>query len=189
MMYSGAGVLPITKFNGVDCFIVFSSKRDRFSDAGGKVDGNESIEESGIRELYEESCKLFRISLAEIKKHTLIDIPCGMTKYGVFILKVNCDVSKDDYHLNRQILLEQNAHYHYLETFDMTFLPTNQIPIRIPGDKKLYEVEDVYGNKKTITRRLYKIIKEFDAIKMSVKELTLNGSYNKSGGITWSDRL
>jgi hypothetical protein len=69
--YTGAGVIPLIKFNKKIYFILFSSGKNIISDAGGTIDKNESILSTAIRELKEESCGIININENTLKNNSI----------------------------------------------------------------------------------------------------------------------
>jgi hypothetical protein len=73
--YSGSGIIPIIKHNKKIYFVLFSSGKNLITDAGGKIENNNSIASTALRELFEESCGLFNIDENTLnKKSKHIDV-------------------------------------------------------------------------------------------------------------------
>jgi hypothetical protein len=73
--FSGAGIIPIIIYNDAPYFILFSCGKGLISDAGGTIELNDSIEQTAIRELYEESCGIININDKDLeKKSVYLDI-------------------------------------------------------------------------------------------------------------------
>jgi len=73
--YTGAGIIPIIIYNKIPYFILFSSGKGIISDAGGTIENKDNLEDSAIRELFEESCGIIKISKNDLLKNSVyIDI-------------------------------------------------------------------------------------------------------------------
>jgi hypothetical protein len=73
--YSGSGIIPIITYNKKVYFILFSCGKGLISDAGGTIESNDSIEQTAIRELFEESCGIININDKDLeKKSVYLDI-------------------------------------------------------------------------------------------------------------------
>ena len=59
--YSGSGVIPITIIDNKPYFILFGLNKNILTDAGGKIEGINSIIKTASRELFEESAGLINI--------------------------------------------------------------------------------------------------------------------------------
>jgi len=69
--YTGAGVIPIILYNDKPYFILFSCGKGVITDAGGTIEYNDSIEQTALRELFEESCGIININENDLKKKSV----------------------------------------------------------------------------------------------------------------------
>lgn len=172
--FSGGGILPIVKINDDLYFLTFSSKRGVLSDAGGKCDFGESIEKTCVREFYEESCKLFNISVSDISNHKFIDISAGWTSYRSYLPFFNFDIPQSLFSKNRSILKSNKCSYHFLEKSEMILVPVNSKFERLNSDStKIYTTKDISGQLRLVNRRLYKLIRDFKKSNINTEEIIL----------------
>lgn len=172
--FSGGGMLPIVNIKDKLYFLTFSSKSGVLSDAGGKTDFGETIEKTCVREFYEESCKLFNINTLDISNHKFIDISSGKTFYRSYIPLFNISFSQSDFLNNRTTLKTMSTSYHYLEKNNMILIPIDSVFVRLnTNSNKIYTTKDISGQLRLVNRRLYKLIREFNKISLSPKELIL----------------
>jgi len=69
--FSGAGIIPIIIYNDNPYFILFSCGKGLISDAGGTNESNDSIEQTAMRELFEESCGIININDKDLEKKSI----------------------------------------------------------------------------------------------------------------------
>lgn len=172
--FSGGGVLPIVKIKNDLYFLTFSSKRGVLSDAGGKCDFGESIETTCVREFYEESCKLFNITVSDISNHKFIDISAGWAYYRSYLPFFNFDIPQILFSKNRSILKSNRCPYHFLEKNEMVLIPVNSKLERLNvNSSKIYTTTDIDNKKRLVNRRLYKLIREYDKLKIQPHRIIL----------------
>jgi hypothetical protein len=188
--FSGGGILPIvdvkTKDGVVSCFITFSSYRGVISDAGGKVDINESIQKTCVREFFEESCMLFSINENNLKDNNLIDVTCGSTFYRVYLPKFSITVNSSDFTKNYSEIKRQKKSKVYLEKNELVLIPiTERTQSYLYNGRKYYSILDINGNVRKVSRRLHKIIKLFNNVSPVVEIINFD-KVNKNGILTYT---
>ncbi len=188
--FSGGGILPIvdvkTKDGVISCFITFSSYRGVISDAGGKVDINESIQKTCVREFFEESCMLFSINENNLKDNNLIDVTCGSTFYRVYLPKFSITVNSSDFTKNYSEIKRQKKSKVYLEKNELVLIPiTERTQSYLYNGRKYYSILDINGNVRKVSRRLHKIIKLFNNVS-PVAEIINFDKVNKNGILTYT---
>jgi hypothetical protein len=180
--FSGGGILPIVKINDDLYFLTFGSKRGVLSDAGGKCDFGESIEKTCVREFYEESCKLFDISVSDISNHKFININAGRTFYRSYLPFFKFDISQNLFSKNRNILKSNKCSYQFLEKSEMILVPVNSKFERLNSNStKIYTTQDISGQLRLVNRRLYKLIRDFQKSNINTEEIILEKK--KLGGL------
>lgn len=189
-IFSGGGILPIVDVktdNGVvSCFITFSSYRGIISDAGGKVDIDESIQKTCVREFFEESCMLFSINENNLEDNNLIDVTCGHTFYRVYLPKFSIALNSADFTKNYLEIKRQRKSRVYLEKNELVLIPiTERTQSYFYNGKKYYSTIDVDGNSRKVSRRLHKIIKLFNKLSPEVKVMNFD-KINKDGILTYT---
>jgi hypothetical protein len=188
--FSGGGILPIvdvkTKDGVISCFITFSSYRGVISDAGGKVDINESIQKTCVREFFEESCMLFSINENNLKDNNLIDVTCGSTFYRVYLPKFSITVNSSDFTKNYSEIKRQKKSKVYLEKNELVLIPiTERTQSYLYNGRKYYSILDINGNVRKVSRRLHKIIKLFNNVSPVVEIINFD-KVNKNGILTYT---
>ncbi len=188
--FSGGGILPIvdvkTKDGVVSCFITFSSYRGVISDAGGKVDINESIQKTCVREFFEESCMLFSINENNLKDNNLIDVTCGSTFYRVYLPKFSITINSLDFTKNYSEIKRQKKSKVYLEKNELVLIPiTERTQSYFYNGRKYYSILDINGNVRKVSRRLHKIIKLFNNISPVVETINFD-KFTKDGILTYT---
>ena len=188
--FSGGGILPIvdvkTKDGVISCFITFSSYRGVISDAGGKVDINESIQKTCVREFFEESCMLFSINENHLEDNNLIDVACGHTFYRVYLPKFSITIKSTDFTKNYLEIKRQKKSKVYLEKNELVLIPiSNKTQSYLYEGRKYYSILDIDGKTRKVSKRLYKIIKLFNKISPVVEVMNFD-SVNKDGILTYS---
>ncbi len=188
--FSGGGILPIvdvkTKDGVVSCFITFSSYRGVISDAGGKVDINESIQKTCVREFFEESCMLFSINENNLKDNNLIDVTCGSTFYRVYLPKFSITINSLDFTKNYSEIKRQKKSKVYLEKNELVLIPiTERTQSYLYNGRKYYSILDINGNVRKVSRRLHKIIKLFNNVS-PVAEIINFDKFTKNGILTYT---
>jgi hypothetical protein len=188
--FSGGGILPIvdvkTKDGVVSCFITFSSYRGVISDAGGKVDINESIQKTCVREFFEESCMLFSINENNLKDNNLVDVTCGSTFYRVYLPKFSITINSSDFTKNYLEIKRQKKSKVYLEKNELVLIPiTERTQSYLYNGRKYYSILDINGNVRKVSRRLHKIIKLFNYVS-PVTEIINFDKVSKNGILTYT---
>jgi hypothetical protein len=143
MRYSGAGIIPIVNINGVQHLVVFESNKGLLTDAGGRIDYNESPIDAAVRELYEESSSL---------KQKHFNIPCGKTVYKIYFAEIKQLPNKEQF-LQLRESYKLAGNYHYTENKSITFIT---VPEYLSDT-----IVDIYGTRFTLHQRLKKILKYY----------------------------
>lgn len=85
--YSGAGVIPITIIDDKPYFVLFTYNKDIITDAGGKIEGTNSIIKTATRELFEESAGLINIDDKILDENSVyLDIKNKDTYYRCYFV-------------------------------------------------------------------------------------------------------
>jgi hypothetical protein len=88
--YSGAGVIPITIIDDKPYFVLFAYNKDIITDAGGKIEHNNSIINTASRELFEESAGLINIDDKILDENSLyLNIKNKDTYYRCYFVIIN----------------------------------------------------------------------------------------------------
>jgi len=83
---SGAGVIILEKYKGINTITLFGKKNIRYEDPGGLVDTGEKTYETASRECREESANLINISSDDLKM--LSGEPVLVGSYMVYIIYI-----------------------------------------------------------------------------------------------------
>ncbi len=152
MRYSGAGIIPIVNINGVQHLVAFESNKGLLTDAGGRIDYNESPIDAAVRELYEESSSLIKLQSDLVVQQKHFNIPCGKTVYKIYFAEIKQLPNKEQF-LQLRESYKLAGNYHYTENKSITFIT---VPEYLSDT-----IVDIYGTRFTLHQRLKKILKYY----------------------------
>lgn len=157
--YTGSGIFIIENHNGKKYALLFGNKKTYFSELGGKIEGNETIEKTACRETKEETANLINIKENQIKCISKKILHKHYLSYIIFIEKINI---KDYYH-NINLVYNNCKDHYWKETKDIIRIELNKLIDCVKNEK--YYVFDKKGNKILIRNRTVGIIKKsFDVL-------------------------
>jgi hypothetical protein len=98
--YSGSGIIPIIIIDNKPYFVLFYLKKNIVTDAGGRIEYNNSVLNTASRELFEESAGLINISENTLDSNSFyIDIKNEDKYYRSYIIIID-SINTDDYYKN-----------------------------------------------------------------------------------------
>jgi len=166
MECSGAGVVPIFIKENKVYIVTFIDNKNMASDAGGKVDGqytcdDKIIKKTALRELFEESSGLIKIS--SLEESVNYDIKNKNNFYRLFFVVINkINFNNFNKNLDKFNLYKLNP---FNEMYSIKLLDMNTIKF----DKKDIMVNTIDNDIVKISYRLrfalYKIIRKFKTFK------------------------
>lgn len=188
--FSGAGILPIVKFNDNYYFIIFKSgvssrlfkKGDKieyqYDDAGGSINkGEKDIMNIAIRELFEESSCLINLDnyKKELKESVIIDITNKNKIYRSYICLLNIPKFNLNYYKSNLDKFNKNLVGKLLSMFNenthITLLPVNfslrKTNYVDKSDNIIYASKDYLGENIYLNNRLYNILIKFRELNKS----------------------
>jgi 8-oxo-dGTP pyrophosphatase MutT (NUDIX family) len=125
---SGAGVLLLTEIDSKIHIILYrGAYSKKFEDLGGRVDPNENIFETAVREVYEETATYLKFKVEDLLTSEKIEIK----HYVSFIIKVE----KFDIECAKMLLKNHKHMKHYNEMDDIVIVPLDMLMVSII-DKK-----------------------------------------------------
>jgi len=153
-IYSGAGILPVIIINNNKYFVTFVSGKNLVTDAGGKLEKNDSILKTACRELYEESRGLINIREDVVNTNSIyIDVKKDNKYYRCYIILIN-DFDIKYYYKNYKII--NNFNYNpFSETYGIKLLRLNKL--YYDKDDNMF-MRDIDNKKIKISMRLNNII-------------------------------
>jgi len=175
--YNSAGVLIINKYSNKDCVVLFKSsmyvpsgtnKGKYYCDIpGGGIDEKDfSLEQTASRELYEESKKVFSISISKLntarETNSFVELPgrrlSGKRKpglFGCYVIRLP-HVSAKVYNINKELLKKIKHDSVFYETNELIRIPISNIreyfaDKKISDIRKQAEIKDINDNLQYIT--------------------------------------
>jgi hypothetical protein len=176
MNCSGAGVVPIIIKNNKIYIITFIDRYGLASDAGGKVDNegeykcdSKIVEKTALRELFEESSGL--IKLSDLEESISYDIKNKNNFYRCFFVKINkINFKNFDKNLNKFNEYKLNP---FNEMYSIKLLDMKTIKF----DKKDIFIDTITGETEKICHRLkfilYQIITKYKSFENFYESLTI----------------
>lgn len=174
MKCSGAGVIPIFIKDDKIYTVTFIDRYNMASDAGGKVDGYNTcdekiIKETALRELFEESSGL--IKLSSLDESVSYDINNKNSFYRIFFVIINkINFKNFDKNLDKFNQYKLNP---FNEMYSIKLLDMKTIKF----DKKDIIINTIDNESVKISYRLkfilYKVMREFKTFKNFYKQLSI----------------
>jgi ADP-ribose pyrophosphatase YjhB (NUDIX family) len=181
--YSGAGVIPILIKNNKPYMILFTYQRGIITDAGGKIESNNTITETASRELFEESAGLININNNILEDNSVyVDIKYNNTYYRTHIILIQFpDESYEENYNNNLQRINKFKFNPFSETrgirlisLDYIHFVDNNILMNTNTDK----VEILANRTKDIIKKIHKIsvdlVSFYRKIKDRLKIIKLN---------------
>lgn len=135
LQISGAGILIVERYNGMNCYTFFRDMKGHYNEPGGIRDGGETPQETACRECREETSNLIQLSPNILNEYVIVD------QYMAFVVYLD-GLHKTDYIHNSKITRRKCAH-HWAETNDMERVPLQNINLNYLPNVVTYEGKNI----------------------------------------------
>lgn len=158
-MKLGAGILLVENYrNNIPVIILFRDKGNKmYNDGGGGKETTESLRETAVRELNEESFNTFKLNRDSLNETNSVQVK----SYTCYIIGLKNQIDISYYYYNKNIIEDLELPSYWKETDAITRISISQLLKDgiLNNNNNNLETNDVNGNKIIINDRSKSCIK------------------------------